>query len=567
MPILSGGPLYKDRTKPIEDYTSSFGERADAILEGGRDNSFLRALGSAASVVVGGNPLAAAQDAGRMVGLDVMAELDPASRVNAAEARKAAEQRGVKLDISDDAYFSPGELNTVLYFKERERKQQAIRSRRPKTWGGFATEIGVGLAATLQDPVQIAANFIPVVSQARYAMWLERAGSAGGRAAVRAGVGAAEGLAGAAVLEPFFYGQASALDLDYGAEDSFLNLAFGTVLGGGLHVAGGAVADGVTGRYRQIPDVKGREALTDAVTSLDEGRGLDVGPILSDPRMNPANDTGFMARELNRAPDIPEADIARALDDIKAVRSGATEKPADLVAAIKGMGGIKIVDNEGRITSEGGDVREIFNRRYPPGLVNNKDGIPLDYVREALQEQGWLPRTGDGELNETTTADVLDMLARWNGGDKPRPIGDVKGEDIEPTRAEVAAAGITKADSEDIASFKLAKYRTEQAMKDAPELVRDPSIMPDTYDPATGYEPPEYEATRLEADRAEASSADYDLDGELEALNEMLDAGRARGTLDAADEAALELAAEFDQIATRGVRATRAAASCILGVA
>lgn len=175
MPILSGGPLYRDKTKAIEDYPSSFGERAGAILEAGRDNSFIGVLAAGVDTMLGGDPLNMAQAVGRMVGIDVAAELDPANRVSAADARRQAEARGVKLDISDDAYFSPGELNTVLYFKERERKQQAIRSRRPKTWGGFATEIVVGLAATLQDPVQIAANFIPVVPAARYAAWTAKA--------------------------------------------------------------------------------------------------------------------------------------------------------------------------------------------------------------------------------------------------------------------------------------------------------------------------------------------------------------------------------------------------------
>lgn len=566
MPILSGGPLYRDKTKPIEDYTAStgevFGAAAARAFDTGLSDLAVGAAQLATLDVSGG-----LQNIGRVFGVDAAAEFNPSNRVNAADARKAAEKRGVKLDIADDAYFSPGELDTVLRLKERERKQQAVLARRPKTWGGFATEMAGGLAGSLVDPVQLAASFIPVVPAARYAAWLERAGSVGGRAAVRAGVGAAEGLVGAAVIEPFAYGRAQSLQLDYTAQDSFLNLAFGTVLGGGLHVAGGAIGDALSPARRAAavaPEVKSREALAEAVTALDAGRALDVDPVFRDPRMNAANDTAFMAREISGS-DVLESDIAVALDDLKAVKAGLAEKPADLIDTIKSLGGIKIVDNNGRITPEGGDVRDIFNKRYPIGLVNNRDGIPLDYVREALQEQGWLPRAADGMPDETTTADVLDMLSRWNSGDKPLPVGEVRGQDMRPVADEVKAAGIKPSDSEDIAAFKLAKYRAEKARMSAPELVREPAIAPDSYDPTTGYEPPEYEALRMEADRAMASRDD--IDGEIEALNEMLVMAEKREPLNEFDRAALDLADEFETTARRSGDTYRAAASCLSGLA
>jgi hypothetical protein len=566
MPILSGGPLYKDKTKPIEEYQSSLGETAAAAFNRAVDTGLSDvALGAAQMATF--NFTEGAQNIGRTFGVDVAAEINPSNRVTAADARQQAAKRGVKLDIADDAYFSPGELGTVLALKERERKQKAVLDRRPQTWAGFGAEMGGGLAGSLVDPVQVAASFIPVVPAVRYAAWLERAGSAGGRALVRTGVGAAEGLVGSAVIEPFAYSRAQSLGLDYTAQDSFLNLAFGTVLGGGLHVTGGAIGDALSPARRAAavaPEVKSREALAEAVTALDAGRALDVDPVFRDPRMNAANDTAFMAREISRS-DVLESDIAVALDDLKAVKAGLAEKPADLIDTIKSLGGIKIVDNNGRITPEGGDVRDIFNKRYPIGLVNNRDGIPLDYVREALQEQGWLPRAADGMPDETTTADVLDMLSRWNSGDKPLPVGEVRGQDMRPIADEVKAAGVKPSDSEDIAAFKLAKYRAEKARMAAPELVREPAIAPDSYDPATGYEPPEYEALRMEADRAMASRDD--IDGEIEALNEMLAMAEKREPLNEFDRAALDLADKFETTARRSGDTYRAAASCLSGLA
>ena len=553
MPILSGGPLYRDKTKPIEDYTAStgevFGAAAARAFDTGVSDFFARGLEHFFGTAL------AAKDPERFA-------------VSGKAAREEAKAKGVELDFSDDATISRMELDTMLRLKERERKQQAVLARRPKTWTGFAAEMGGGIAGSFADPAQLAASFIPVVPAARYAIWLERAGSAGGRAAVRAGVGAVEGLAGAAIIEPFVYARAQSLGLDYTAQDSFLNLVFGTVLGGGLHVLGGAAHDFVTPARRAAeiaPAAKGREALTEAVLAGDSGRALDVSRVFDEPRAAPL-DNGFVARETNRAPDVLEADIQTAMADLKAVKVGMSERPADLIDEIKSLGGIKIVDNQGRITSEGGDVRDVFNRRYPIGLVNNKNGVPLDYVREALVERGWLPRAADGMTDETTTADVLDLLARWNGGDKPRPIGEARGEDLSGVADEIKAAGIKATDSEDIAAWKLAKHRAEKAMRNAPELVREPSIMPDTYDPVSGYEPPEMERVRVEADEALARAED-DIDGEIEALNELIGLAERREPLTDIDRAALELADAFEANAMRSANSYRAAAACLSGVA
>lgn len=558
MPILSGGPLYRDKTNTIEDYPSSLGETFAAGFDRAVDTGLSELAGGALRIARG--DIGGIQEIGRPFGVDAAAEVDPSSRVYADDARKRAGASGVKLVISDDAYFSPGELDTVIALKKRERAQLQTLGRRPQTWGGFAAEMGGGLAGSMTDPVQVAASFIPVVGQARYARFLAGASGMGERAAIRAGVGAIEGLAGAALLEPLIYSRAQSIGLEYTSTDSFMNLAFGTVMGGGLHVAGGFIGDMATPARRaavHAPDVKSREALATAVTALDSGRAVDVSDVF--------DDTAFLARELNRAPDIDDAALSRALADIEAVAAGNTERAPDLVGEIRAMGGIRIVDNDGRVTSEGGDVRSIFDKRYPPGLVNNKTGIPLDYVRERLQESGWLRAAGDGP-NDTTTADVLDLLAQWRGGKKPLPIGEARGEDLSGVASEMKAAGVTKADSADVASFKLAKYRADLSRADAPELVREPAVMPDTYDPATGYEPPEMEHLRIEADEAAMAAVD-DIDGEIEALGEMMAMAEKRGPMTDYDRSALDLADAFETNARRTADSYRAAAACISGVA
>jgi hypothetical protein len=130
-------------------------------------------------------------------------------------------------------------------WKRDEIRRRDILSRADPSFGPTALRLGAGFAASLTDPLNIAASFIPVVGQARYASWAARFGTTGAR--LRRG--AIEGFVGTAALEPFIYHQAQVEDADYSALDSLLNLTFGTVLGGGLHVGGGAVSD-VVGRMR-----------------------------------------------------------------------------------------------------------------------------------------------------------------------------------------------------------------------------------------------------------------------------------------------------------------------------
>ena len=132
-------------------------------------------------------------------------------------------------------------LTDRLY--EKRAHEDAI-ARGPGGFMAGAARFGAGLAAQALDPLNVAAGFIPIFRASTIDTLLGAAGtSALSRAAVRAQVGAVEGAVGTAMLEPGMHFLASQLHEDYTMADSLLNVAFGTVLGGGLHVGVGAVAD------------------------------------------------------------------------------------------------------------------------------------------------------------------------------------------------------------------------------------------------------------------------------------------------------------------------------------
>ena len=204
--------------------------------------------------------------------------------VDAEKAAGEVQSRGLDLKIPKGG-IARHELDMLQYLKQREIEQNTT-SARTRGVGAAAAGFAGGLAASLTDPINVASGFIPIVNQVRYAQWLARAGEGVfARAAVRAGAGAIEGAVGAAIIEPIVYAGATSEQLDYGLMDSFLNVTLVGVLGGGLHVAGGAFSDwssmSVTDALAreavaQAPEQIKRDVFQAAVEALERGEPVDA---------------------------------------------------------------------------------------------------------------------------------------------------------------------------------------------------------------------------------------------------------------------------------------------------
>lgn len=226
-----------------------------------------------------------------------MAELGNAEltgqRLDAASARQRVADAGLagRLTVGDDGMTSEA-LDILIERKRDEIKRQEVLNRAP---GGFAigsAQLGTAFAASLLDPVNIGMAFVPVVGEARYLRYLANARGVLGRTAVRTGVGAAEGAVGAALIEPLVYAAKSQEQADYDFTNSLLNVAFGTVFGGGLHAVAGGVADAArvlrpaiepntTAAHIDAMTTAEREApLRTAVAQAMEGRKVDVKTVL-----------------------------------------------------------------------------------------------------------------------------------------------------------------------------------------------------------------------------------------------------------------------------------------------
>lgn len=141
------------------------------------------------------------------------------------------------LSFEEDEYQSVVDL--MVEEKQAERQRQEIIARGPQGFGVGVAKFAVGLGVSMLDPINVASAFIPVVGQARMAQMVAKQGFTRARFAK----GIREGAVGAAVVEPVVALAASELQADYGLADSFLNITFGSILGGGLHVASGKLSD------------------------------------------------------------------------------------------------------------------------------------------------------------------------------------------------------------------------------------------------------------------------------------------------------------------------------------
>lgn len=251
MPIYTDG-LPTRRNTTLDEYSAGLGE---TLYQTARE-ALIR---SPTLSVVRAGELSQAMEAGRgpeeISPEEAMAGVQPVAapeRVDAVTARQKIKESGVKLDVSDDGINSRA-LDILIERKQDEMRRNDIIQRGPTGFVAGTAKFGTAFAASILDPINVGTAFVPIVGQARYAQLLARAGTTGSRVLPRLAVGAAEGLAGAALVEPIIYGSAKFEQADYGMLDSALNIGFGAVFGGGLHVLGGSGADFYRA-YRNKPD-------------------------------------------------------------------------------------------------------------------------------------------------------------------------------------------------------------------------------------------------------------------------------------------------------------------------
>jgi hypothetical protein len=316
------------------------------------------------------------------------------------------------IEVGDDGIYEGAASILASRYDEREARKLVLNRSR----GGFglgAAQIGVGLVGSMLDPLNIAASFIPVVGQARYAAAVNRVGATG----ARFGRGAVEGAVGATVVEPLVYGAAKyEQDQDYTIANSLMNVAFGTVLGGGLHAAFGKAGDALS---RTTTETR-QAMLRTAIAQVVENKPVETNLLVkADPILR--NDPVFRGEQ-----QVPEN--ARAVPLIDTPKKGnkvpeslrpamaSARKPKTLTQFIRGLGGVRADD------PNVGDVRQIVDKDPTIIAKSRKKGNQprsLDEIGLAAFEAGY--------FRERPTVDEL--LEAFDNDYKGSPV--FRDEDVQ----------------------------------------------------------------------------------------------------------------------------------------
>jgi hypothetical protein len=240
----------------------------DTAQESGYDqykSSLFESLGAVAADNWNFNPGSSLVLWSQKIDAQIQSTKQNLERVNRQNLNK--EYAKIGLFFEEDEYQSV--VDIMVKEKKEERARQSIMERGPKgSWNplnkGFyvgAAKLTTGLAVSMVDPINIAASFIPVFGQARFARLVAKKSMTFTKA--RAIRGAVEGVAGAAIVEPLVYGVAQSVQADYDLYDSFLNIGFGAVMGSGLHVGAGKLKDANTRRKWNNRITEGKKILGD----------------------------------------------------------------------------------------------------------------------------------------------------------------------------------------------------------------------------------------------------------------------------------------------------------------
>ena len=291
--------------------------------------------------------------------------------------------------------------------KRAERLRADIIARGPRGFFAGTARLGAGFIGAAIDPLNIAAAFVPIIGEARFAGLLAKSakitretarqairegavGTLRGATVARIQRGAIEGAAGNILIEPLVAGMSVQQQRDYGMADALANVAFGTILGGGLHGVGGKIGDLLRGHSPKTREI----ALRGAVSQVADGRRVDVASVF----MGDLRGTTALASR---------GDLDRMIADAVA---GARRAPAEarvgdrvFVPATRQDGRIRrfdTLDKARSVAKAGVTVREtpqgdfvLAREREEISVLRGSDGRPESFRTERAATK-FLERTG-----------------------------------------------------------------------------------------------------------------------------------------------------------------------------
>jgi hypothetical protein len=178
-----------------------------------------------------------------------------------------------------------GLVDYLVERKKLENERAEVISRGPDSKLAKSFFFLESLGTSFLDPINLAASFVPVVGQARFANMVARSG----RNIARMKKGFVEGFVGNAAVEPLVYGVAKSEQANYDAWDSFANIAVGGFIGSAAHVGFGRIGDFIAEKrgkpniYQKLAAIspENQQALLQySVGKVLKGEKVDTGNLI-----------------------------------------------------------------------------------------------------------------------------------------------------------------------------------------------------------------------------------------------------------------------------------------------
>lgn len=298
-----------------------------------------------------------------------------------------------------------GYVETLVKQKMDMMTKENVETRGPQNYFARSSYFLKGIGAAAVDPFNLAAAFIPVVGQASF---LESV-AVRGLTKARLYKGFKEGFVGNIAVEPMNILAAKADQTEYSAYDSIRNIAFGTILSGGMHVGFGRIGDAyksVTGKeniYIKLskadPALR-EDMLRHAFAQLAQGKKISMKDFLDQTIIAHEDNIKVAGDALPRTPALEKLEIekksilemAQTFDKNSVIDNEIkiTETQEQLrTQALKLREELKVLQQE-KIKPVikkyiGKDGEEVTNATYDQTAINTKSKVVGEKVRQ-IQE-------------------------------------------------------------------------------------------------------------------------------------------------------------------------------------
>lgn len=454
------------------------------------------------------------------------------------------------LGLTFDRPMATKEAELLAQGRREEIIRKAIIQAGPQGLVPTILRFGAGLVATAVDPLELASMFIPVVGPGKRAWLTAKLGRVGGRATV----GAVEGLVGATITEPFYYGLSRSQQLDYTMADALTNIGLGAVLGGGIGAGIGFFSRADVDAPRLDADLT-RQSADVALRQFALGQSVNITRFLDGTDLRSTTTisrVGGIEFQAQRVVDLPATTIdtrptilAQGTDG--KVRMFDTLQRAEVHA--EKVGGEVLTRGDAFVVRqplEGDLVRDPFGRPLTFNTERTAQKFK-DAARNLPENTQVAPVNIGGQRRWAVTRDMSpqDVAALERGFDTATVPDGINTR--EPAVLPDADARIDEAVRGTFAEARVAK----EVAQDAESIASDPLA-----DPGASQQ-----ADTINRDAPEVTTTAKDVDPFMEQIKELVE---AVDDITAEERALLDAAADELETAQVYSDASKVAANCVL---